>query len=220
MPASLASNSQGETETAERTQLSAVPYSLLAADVKEGKVVKGINGLTDQVEIVAGDGISVTEGDDGRLIISARTGLEGARLEGTGLENTGLSTNLRQGTSGGDDGNPEPYIIFNEIVRAFPTNGFHEMGANGGLTVENTAGGAGNINFIRSNGGVDQSYYKFVNRINGDFNFRDALNAKSPFKIEFDAEENQLVLDASGNVGIGLEDPLFDLHVVGWDRYR
>ena len=140
---------------------------------------------------MAGNGISVTEGDDGRLVISARTGLEGAVLD----------TNLRQGTSGGDDGDPEPYIVFNEIVRAFPTNGFHEMGANGGLTVENTAGGAGNINFIRSSGGVDQSYYKFVNRINGDFNFRDALNAKSPFKIEFDAEENQFVLRCQWQCG-------------------
>ena len=195
---------QGETETAERTRLSAVPFSLLAADVKDGKVVKGINGLTDQVEIVAGEGIAVTEGDDGRLIISARTGLEGAVLD----------TNLRQGTSGGDDGDPEPYIVFNEILRATPSNSFHEMGANGGLTVENTVAGAANINFIRSSGGLDQSYYRFVNRANGDFNIRDVLNNKSPFKMEFDAEENQLVLDANGNVGIGTEAPAFDLDVV------
>ena len=195
---------QGEAETAERTQLSAVPFSLLAADVKDGKVVKGINGLTDQIEIVAGEGIAVTEGDDGRLIISARTGLEGAVLD----------TNLRQGTAGGDDGDPQPFIVFNEVVRATPSNSFHEMGANGGLTVENTAAGAANINFIRSTGGVDQSYYRFVNRASGDFNIRDVLNNKSPFKMEFDAEENQLVLDANGNVGIGIEDPLYDLDVV------
>ena len=196
---------QGETETAERTQLSAVPFSLMAADVKDGQVVKGINGLTDQIEIVAGDGISVTEGDDGRLIISARTGLEGAVLD----------TNLRQGTSGGDDGDPEPFIVFNEVVRATPSNSFHEMGANGGLTVENTAGGAANINFIRSSSGVDQSYYRFVNRANGDFNIRDVQNSKSPFKMEFAAMENQLVLAANGNVGIGTETPGFDLDVVG-----
>ena len=196
---------QGETEIHERFRLSAVPFSLLAADVEEGKVVKGINGLTDQVQIVAGEGISVSQGDNGQLVISARTGLEGSTLD---------TSSLRQGASGGDDGPPEPFITFNEVIRAKPTNSFHELGPNGGLTVENTAGGAANINFIRSSGGVDQSYYRFVNRINGHFNIRDIIVNKSPFVVEQNANNYVLVVDSLSRVGVGTNVPAYALDVI------
>ena len=176
----------------------------MTADIEDGKVVKGINGLTDQVEIVAGEGVSVTESDNGRLVISAHTGLEGAFLD----------TNLHHGISG-DDGDPEPFIVYNEILRATPSNSFHEMGTNGGLTVENTAAGAANINFIRSSGGVDQSYYRFVNRANGDFNIRDVQNSKSPFKMAFNAQEDQLVLGGDGLLGFGKQAQVFEVEVAG-----
>jgi len=68
----------GQPES-QRIALSAAPYALLARDVPDSTVVRSISGMKDNIELIAGEGISIDQRDN-RLIISAH---------GDGLKNYG-----------------------------------------------------------------------------------------------------------------------------------
>lgn len=73
----------GQPET-ERVPLSSAAYSLVARDVADGAVVRSIGGLKDDVELVAGPGISVRQ-EGNKLVIAA----EGQKaIQGFGIEDT------------------------------------------------------------------------------------------------------------------------------------
>jgi hypothetical protein len=73
-----------ESEMTPRIPLTSSGYSLISADVAEGKAVKSLNGLTDEITIEGGGGTTVTAA--GNKITISGSGGGGAGL--LGLQNT------------------------------------------------------------------------------------------------------------------------------------
>lgn len=63
-------------EESVRLALASTPYSLIANDVADGVAVRSLNGITDTVELEAGEGIEIERTEAG-LRISSRVGLVG-----------------------------------------------------------------------------------------------------------------------------------------------
>jgi hypothetical protein len=107
-----------ETELSPRIMLAPAPYSFMTMDVIDNTVVKSLNGLKDNINIVGGSNISITPSGN-NLMISASGG-------GTGIGGTGTTNYIPIFTNTTTLGN-------SKIFQA--TDGSVHIGSNGTNTI-------------------------------------------------------------------------------------
>ncbi len=86
---------QAETELTPRIPFTGSPYSFMALDLVDGAAVKKINGATDNIEILAGENVTISQNGN-QIIISAAEQNGGSGIS-TVITSGGLSGG---GTSG------------------------------------------------------------------------------------------------------------------------
>jgi hypothetical protein len=216
----------GQPES-QRIALSAAPYALLARDVPDSTVVRSISGMKDNIELIAGEGISIDQRDN-RLIISAH---------GDGLKNYGpaetpnAAPNATPAAKKLTDKLTGPLTLAQDIQRnddllATLGPGGSNVGLDaaydvgraitvdgGGVIVDGTGiGGVGldvsNTDMLfRHNTGTTgpsfrfsvpgQIWQMFLNPAAGDLRFVNNTSATTPFRMLKTATNTLLTLDGS-----------------------
>ncbi len=199
----------GQPES-ERQALSSVPYSLTAASVADGAAVRSLSGLQDEVELIAGDGISI-ETKDNQLVISAKPGV---RWSGTRQERRGAPadyvhpkyTDTPEGPGyviqgpgvGSDTGLDAAYDDGRTItantgaVTVVGTGGTSFLLRDSDFLLDDTNGGIAVARIGVSGGAVTQEWRLQMGGSNGRLVFRDATAGRSAISIFPGAPNNML----------------------------
>ena len=207
------------SELIPRITLTSVPYSIMSLTVPSGsitaikiadaQVVKSLNGLKDNVNLVAGSNVTITPSGN-NLTINA-TGGGGGTIGGSGTANY-ISKFTNSTTLGSstlfDDGNriglgtntPD----FSLTVNTTPTLGL-------GLKVSRTGGGLIGLAIMEDGQPTSLRGWSFES-----WNQKLRINAAGDNGIT--TLKNLMTFDRNGNIGIGTETPLYPLHVSTSDR--
>jgi hypothetical protein len=202
------------SELIPRITLSSVPYSIMSLTVPSGsitaikiadaQVVKSLNGLKDNVNLVAGSNITITPSGNS-LTINA-TGGGGGTISGSGTANY-ISKFTNSTTLGSsslfDDGNriglgtnvPD----FSLTVNSTPTLGL-------GLKISRTGGGLIGLAMVEEGQPTTLKGWSFE-----VFDKKLKINAAGDNGITM--LKNLMTFDRKGNIGIGTETPSYPLHV-------
>jgi hypothetical protein len=198
------------SELTPRTELASVPYSFISMNVpdesltankiSDGQVVKSLNSLKDNVNLVAGTNISITpSGND--LTINA--------LGGSGtIGGSGTTNYIPKFINEANIGNS---VIFENSTRI----GLNEINPNYSLTINssNTAGlglkiyRLGGVRLLLSENITDDEGWAM--RV-----FASKLHF-ARINVTGAVLTNALTVLSGGNVGIGTEDPTTKLHING-----
>jgi hypothetical protein len=202
------------SELTPRITLSSVPYSFMSMNVPNGsitatkiadaQVVKSLNGLKDNVNLVAGSNVTITPSGN-NLTINA-TGGGGGTIVGSGTANY-ISKFTNSTTLGNstlfDDGNRIGLGMnlpdFSLTVNSTPTSGL-------GLKVSRTGGGLIGLAIMEDGQPTSLRGWSFES-----WNQRLKINAAGDNGIT--TLKNLMTFDRIGNVGIGTETPSYPLHV-------
>jgi hypothetical protein len=196
---------ESDPELSPRTMLTPSPYSFMAMDITDNTVVKSLNSLKDDVNLVAGSNISITPSGN-NLTISATGG--GSGIGGSGTTNyipvftnsTSIGNSLISEISGKigiDDNNPNYMLTINSGAAA----GL-------GLKIHRTGG----TNLLLKNDGspTDEKGWAF-----------NVYSTKLQIRTIADNDVTTLLnvatFQRNGNVGIGTESPAYPLHVQSSD---
>ncbi|MBK7499715.1 MAG: hypothetical protein IPI19_11570 [Ignavibacteriales bacterium] len=202
------------SELIPRITLTSVPYSIMSLTVPNGsitatkiadaQVVKSLNGLKDNVNLVAGSNVTITPSGN-NLTINA-TGGGGGTIGGSGTAN--YIPKFTNGTTLGsstlfDDGNriglgtntPD----FSLTVNTTPTLGL-------GLKVSRTGGGLIGLAIVEESQPTTLRGWSFES-----WNQKLRINAAGDNGIT--TLKNLMTFDRKGNVGIGTENPVYPLHI-------
>lgn len=208
------------SELIPRITLTSVPYSIMSLTVPSGsitaikiadaQVVKSLNGLKDNVNLVAGSNVTITPSGN-NLTINA-TGGGGGTIGGSGTANY-ISKFTNSTTLGSstlfDDGNriglgtntPD----FSLTVNTTPTLGL-------GLKVSRTGGGLIGLSIVEESQPTTLRGWSFES-----WNQKLKINAAGDNGIT--TLKNLMTFDRKGNVGIGTETPSYPLHVATNRKY-
>ena len=201
------------SELTPRITLSSVPYSFMSMNVPNGsitaikiadaQVVKSLNGLKDNVNLVAGSNITITPSGN-NLTINATGG-------GSGIGGTGNTNYLPLFTNSTTLGNSTLYDAgsriglgtttpdFSLTVNSTPTLGL-------GLKVSRTGGGLIGLAILEESQPTNLRGWSFES-----WNQKLRINASGDNGIT--TLKNLMSFDRNGNVGIGTENPMYALHV-------
>ncbi len=200
-------------ELTPRIVLTSVPYSIYSLNVPDGsitstkiaddEVVKSLNGLKDNVNLVAGSNVTITpSGND--LTISS-TGGGGGTIGGTGTANY-----LPLFTNSTTLGNSILYQNSNKI-------GINNSSPNYALSINTEPVGGLGLQLSRSNGGLGLSFLEGSEPVGQKGWFFEVYGQKLRINAAGDNGyspiKNLMTFDREGNVGIGTETPLYPLHV-------
>jgi hypothetical protein len=201
-------------ELTPRIELTSVPFSfytlnvvdgsITAAKIADAQVVKSLNGLKDNVNLVAGSNVTITPSGN-NITISSTGG--GSGIGGSGTTNyiplfTGSTTlsnsvlyqannNIGLGTSTPD---------FNLTINSDLTNGL-------GLKVfKSTTGGLCGLSMVDQTQGINLKGWSFVS-------FDQKLKINTTADNGYTPLKNLITFDRNGNIGIGTENPEYPLHV-------
>ncbi|MBK7631921.1 MAG: hypothetical protein IPJ23_14680 [Ignavibacteriales bacterium] len=207
------------TELTPRIALTSVPYSIYSLNVPDGsitstkiadsEVVKSVNGLKDNVNLVAGSNVTITpSGND--LTISS-TGGGGGTIGGTGTANY-----LPLFTNSTTLGNSILYQNSNKI-------GINNSSPSYALSINTEPVGGLGLQLSRSNGGLGLSFLEGSEPVGQRGWFFEVYGQKLRINAAGDNGyspiKNLMTFDREGNVGIGTETPLYPLHVVTNRKY-
>jgi len=202
------------SELIPRITLSSVPYSIMSLTVPSGsitaikiadaQVVKSLNGLKDNVNLVAGSNVTITPSGN-NLTINA-TGGGGGTIGGSGTANYiskfTNSTTLGNSTlfdAGDRIGVSTVTPNFSLTVNSTPTLGL-------GLQVSRANGGLIGLSILEASQPTTLQGWSFE-----VFNQKLKINATGDNGIT--TLNNLMTFDRKGNVGIGTETPSYPLHV-------
>ncbi len=205
------------SELTPRVFLSTVPYSfytmnvldgsITASKIANGEVVKSLNGLKDNVNIVAGSNVTITP--SGNDITISSTGGSG------GIGGTGTSGFLPvfTGTSSIDNS-----ILFQSGSKI----GLGTTTPDYSLTI-NSNSTSGLALKLSRNGGFGMAFLEEGQPVGSKgWNF-DVYQQKFKFNTTadngFSKILNLMTFDRNGNVGIGIENPIYPLHVATNRKY-
>lgn len=184
-----------EVELTERIALNSTAYSLSAANVENGKVVKSINSLKDEITIEGTGGAAVTT--QGNTIKISAAGGNGSGIQG--VQNTDNSLEIT---------NPNGPTATINLKTPFTIPGKLRLTGQDALEIEGyqpfISLKDSNSNLAR---GVIQSVGGGINLLTESY-----LNNSNPFSY--------IRLSNNGNVGIGSSQPVAKLEVVGQDAVR
>lgn len=204
------------SELTPRIAFTSVPYSrmslnipdnsLTAMKIQSGQVVKSLNGLKDNINLVAGSNVTITPSGNDLTISATGSG---------GIGGSGTTNYLPLFTGNSTLGNSLLYQTANKIGLSTTSPDFSlTINANPSLGLGlkiYRAGGLG-MAFIEENQPVNEKGWAF-----------DIYQKK--FKINttqddgFTDIKNLMTFDRQGNVGIGTSSPLFPLHISTSRRY-
>ncbi len=206
-----------EPEMTPRTPLSSVPYSrisltvpdasLTAVKIMSGEVVKSINGVKDNVNLVAGSNVTITPIGQ-NITISATGG-------GGGIGGSGTQNYLPVFTGGTTLGNSILYQSGNRVGLG-TTSPDYSFTINANLT-------AGLGLKISRNGGLGMAFIEESQPV-GEKGWMFEVFEKK-FKLNTTADDgfstikNLITFDRNGNVGIGTTNPQYPLHISTNRRY-
>ncbi len=206
-----------EPEMTPRTPLSSVPYSrisltvpdasLTAVKIMSGEVVKSINGVKDNVNLVAGSNVTITPIGQ-NITISATGG-------GGGIGGSGTQNYLPVFTGGTTLGNSILYQSGNRVGLG-TTSPDYSLTINANLT-------AGLGLKISRNGGLGMAFIEESQPV-GEKGWMFEVFEKK-FKLNTTADDgfstikNLITFDRNGNVGIGTTNPQYPLHISTNRRY-
>ncbi|MFN3872517.1 MAG: hypothetical protein ACK4R9_05915 [Ignavibacterium sp.] len=201
----------GDPEMTPRTPFTSVPYSrisltvpdnsLTANKISGGQVVKSLNGLKDNINLVAGSNVTITpSGND--LTISATGGSSGIGGSGTanyiplftGNTTLGNSVLYQSGSKIGIGTTTPDYSL---TINANPTAGL-------GLKISR-AGGLG-MAFIDEGQAVGEKGWGFEV-------YQKKFHIQTTQDNGFTTIRKLMTFDRDGNVGIGTTSPSYPLHV-------
>ena len=207
------------SELTPRITLSSVPYSFMSMTVPNGsitaikiadaQVVKSLNGLKDNVNLVAGSNVTITPSGN-NLTINATGG-------GSGIGGTGNTNYLPLFTNSTTLGNSTLYDAgsriglgtttpdFSLTVNSTPTLGL-------GLKVSRTGGGLIGLAIVEEGQPTTLRGWSFES-----WNQKLRINAAGDNGIT--TLKNLMTFDRNGNVGIGTENPTYPLHVATNRKY-
>jgi hypothetical protein len=205
------------SELTPRVFLSTVPYSfytmnvldgsITASKIANGEVVKSLNGLKDNVNLVAGSNVTITP--SGNDITISSTGGSG------GIGGTGTSGFLPvfTGTSSIDNS-----ILFQSGSKI----GLGTTTPDYSLTI-NSNSTSGLALKLSRNGGFGMAFLEEGQPVGSKgWNF-DVYQQKFKFNTTadngFSKILNLMTFDRNGNVGIGIENPIYPLHVATNRRF-
>ena len=208
------------SELTPRIALSSVPYSFMSMNVPDGsitatkiangEIVKSLNGLKDNVNLVAGSNVTITP--SGNNITINATGGSGGTIGGTGTANYlpifTNSTTLGNSTlfdAGNRIGLGTTSPDFSFTVNSTPTSGL-------GLKVSRNGGGLVGLSILNDSEPTTLRGFAFEV-------WNQKLRINSTADNGYTTLKNLMVLDRNGNVGIGTETPSYPLHVATNRKY-
>ena len=206
------------SELIPRITLTSVPYSIMSLTVPSGsitaikiadaQVVKSLNGLKDNVNLVAGSNVTITPSGN-NLTINA-TGGGGGTIGGSGTANY-ISKFTNSTTLGSstlfDDGNK---IGIGTTIPDYSLT--INSNSTSGLALKLSRNGGFGMAFLEESQAVGSKGWAF-----------NVYQQK--FKLNTTADngytqiKNLMTFDRNGNVGIGTETPSFPLHIATNRKY-
>jgi hypothetical protein len=208
------------SELTPRIALTSVPYSIYSLNVPDGsitstkiadnEVVKSVNGLKDNVNLVAGSNVTITPSGNNLTISS--TGGGGGTIGGTGTTNY-----LPLFTNSTNLGNSILYQNSNKI-------GINNSSPNYALSINTEPVGGLGLQLSRSNGGLGLSFLEGSEPVGLKGWFFEVYGQK--FRINtagdngYSPIKNLMTFDREGNIGVGTESPSSPLDVQSPDANR
>ncbi len=200
------------TELAPRIALTSAPYSIYSLNVPDGsitatkiaddEVVKSVNGLKNDVNLVAGANVTITpSGND--LTISSTGG-------GSGIGGSGTANYIPKFTNSTTLGNSVLFDDGNKIGIGTTTPDYSltiNSNSTSGLALKLSRGGGLGMAFLEEGQPVDGKAWAF-NVYQQKFKINTAAdNGYTQIK-------NIMTFDRAGNVGVGTETPTHQLEVL------
>jgi len=197
------------SELTPRIALTSVPYSFYTMNVADGQVVKSLNGLKDNINLVAGSNVTITpSGND--LTISATGG-------GSGISGSGTANYLPVFTNSTTLGNSSLYQNALGKIGIGKTNPMYSLD----IISDDQVG-------IYYNGNESSWASIYVNALQnsaisgfgylrgGILRAYTGLTTSNKWFISTGGSSSRhIVVDETGNVGIGTENPNSTLEVAG-----
>ncbi|MEP0861951.1 MAG: hypothetical protein HRF52_11000 [Ignavibacterium sp.] len=182
-----------------------VDGTITATDIANTQVVKSINSLKDDINLVAGSNITITPSGQNLTISSTSGGIGGSGTTNylplfTGSTTLGSSVLYQSGSKIGIGTTTPDYSL---TINANPTAGL-------GLKISRS-GGLG-MAFIEEGQPVDEKGWEF------DV-FQKKFSINTTHDNGYSQIKNLMTFDRNGNVGIGTTSPLYPLHVSTNRRY-
>jgi len=190
---------ESDPELSPRTLLTPSPYSFMAINVMDNTVVKSLNSLKDDINLVAGSNITITP--SGNNITISATGGGGGTIGGSGTTNyiPVFTNSTTLGNSMISQSTVGITVTSTASSNINPTLSLNRTGTNSATSIRFTNSAGNNFNLgIRTDG-------KFgISSMNSNIGMDDAL----------------VINSANKNIGIGTTSPSYPLDVRSPDADR
>jgi hypothetical protein len=205
-------------ELTPRIALSSVPYSFMSINVPDGsitenkiadvQVVKSLNGIKDDVTLIAGSNITITPGAN-NITISSTGGA-------SGIGGNGTTNYLSKFTGTTSIGNSVFYETEGKI-------GLGTTSPDHSLTINSTPTAGLGLKISRDNGGLGIALLEDSqpSGLRGwSFNlYQQKLSIITTQDNGFSTIKSLITFDRNGNIGVGTTNPDYPLQVISNRRY-